>query len=104
MKKRMLVLLITLLLTLLLAVPVAASKPTEVSGSRWVNAPPQNRTWRSAGNNCISEVDITYEYDGDLVAEILFQRIEGRRSLVQERCRVIRSDRRKAAVKYRIIQ
>jgi hypothetical protein len=62
----MCVLLITLLLMLVLAVPASASKPTEVSGCRWMGAPPQNRTWRPAGNNCIVEVDLTYGYDGNL--------------------------------------
>jgi hypothetical protein len=67
MKKQICVLLSVLLLTLVLAVPASASKPTEVSGRRWINAPPQNRVWRPAGNNCVVEVDITYGYEGDLV-------------------------------------
>jgi hypothetical protein len=67
MKKRMLVLLTIVLLTLVLAVPASASKPTSVNGTRWINAPPTNREWRPAGNNCIIEVDITYGYSGDLV-------------------------------------
>ena len=66
MKKRMYVLLVILLLTLGLAAPASATPPTEVSGNRWVSAPPANRTWRPAGNNCIVEVDLTYTYTGDL--------------------------------------
>jgi hypothetical protein len=71
MKKRLYVLCLTLLLALLLAVPVAASKPTEASGIWWMSAPPQNRTWRTAGNNCIIEVDLTLSYDGTLVGTSL---------------------------------
>jgi hypothetical protein len=67
MKRKICVLLSVLLLTLALAVPASASKPSELSGRRWINAPPQNRVWRPAGNNCVVEVDITYEYEGDLV-------------------------------------
>ena len=66
MKKRMYVLLLASLLTLLLVVPVAATKPAEASGSWWMSALPQNRTWRTAGNTCIIEVDLTLSYDGTL--------------------------------------
>jgi hypothetical protein len=66
MKRRLSIALITLLLTLLLVVPVAATKPTEVSGTWDMGAPPQNRTWRTAGNTCIIEVDLTLSYDGTL--------------------------------------
>ena len=66
MKRRLSVLLIILLLTLVLAVPASATPPTEVSGSRSMSAPPANRTWRPAGNNCIVEVDLSYAYEGDL--------------------------------------
>jgi hypothetical protein len=66
MKRRISIVLITLLLTLLLVVPVAATKPAEASGHWWMSAPPQNRTWRTAGNTCIIEVDLTLSYDGTL--------------------------------------
>jgi hypothetical protein len=32
-----------------------------------MSAPPANRTWRTAGNNCHVEVDLTMDYGGDLV-------------------------------------
>jgi hypothetical protein len=68
MKKQMSVFLIILLLTLALAIPAFASKPTAVSGTREFHVPPENKTWRSAGKNCIAEFDGTYTYHdtGDL--------------------------------------
>jgi hypothetical protein len=65
MKKQMTVMLVFLLLTLVLAVPALATPPTEVSGNIWMSAPPANRTWRPAGNNCIVEVDLTFLSVGD---------------------------------------
>jgi hypothetical protein len=59
--------LIALLLTLLLAIPTSAANPTAVSGSRWINAPPDNVTCTPVGRVCIIEVDLSFGYDGDMV-------------------------------------
>jgi len=66
MKRRWLILLTTLLLTLVLAVPVAATQPTEVSGGRGFVPDIASRTWRPAGKNCIADVDGVFTYTGDL--------------------------------------
>ncbi len=55
-----------MLLAAVLAVPASATGPTEVSGTYVMNAPPANRIWRPAGNNCIVEVDLTYTWHGDM--------------------------------------
>jgi hypothetical protein len=67
MKRRMYTLLIILLLTLVLAAPASATNPTAVSGTRWINAPPQNVTCTPVGRACIIEVDMSFGYEGDLV-------------------------------------
>jgi hypothetical protein len=66
MKKRMLVLLTIVLLTLLLTVPASASKPSAVSGVRSFTPDIPSRVWRSAGSNCILNLDGVYQYTGDL--------------------------------------
>jgi hypothetical protein len=64
MKKSISVSLAILMLALVLVVPTSATPPAEVSGTYWMSAPPANRIWRAAGNNCIVEVDLTYEWIG----------------------------------------
>jgi hypothetical protein len=66
MKRRWLIGLTALLLTLLLAVPAAATQPTEVIGSRGFVPDIASRTWRPAGKNCIADVDGVISYTGDL--------------------------------------
>jgi hypothetical protein len=67
MKKLTVISLVMVLLAIVLAVPASATAPTEVSGHYWMSAPPANRVWRPAGNNCIVEVDLNLGYTGDLV-------------------------------------
>jgi hypothetical protein len=40
-----------------------------VSGSLWWAGPPGIPVFRPAGNNCIIDVDVPYEFDGNLIGE-----------------------------------
>jgi hypothetical protein len=67
MKKRMFVLLILLVMILSLTIPSSASNAIQVSGTRQMASPPQNRVWWPVGDDkCFVKVDFTYQYAGDL--------------------------------------
>ena len=69
MKKRILSLILVALVALLVGVtgPAFASAPIDVSGIMAYAGPFTNVEMRTAGDNCIVELDLSYAFSGDMV-------------------------------------
>jgi hypothetical protein len=58
---------LTLVILLILAIPASATKGIEVSGDMMYAAPPENLVFQYADNTCILDVDLPYQFTGNLV-------------------------------------
>jgi len=57
---------LTLVILLILAIPASATKAKEVSGTMAYAGAPEHMVFQYAGNTCILDVDLPYQFSGDL--------------------------------------
>ena len=73
MNKRILSLILVALIALLvITVPAVASTSFDVSGTMAYAGPPTNLVMKTAGENCFIDVDLPYEFSGDMDGEAPF--------------------------------